>query len=321
MLGLTDKIKQSSLANTLVKWAQNVYPPGFQRIPLYDVTKFFWGELMRGDLNLRASAISFNLVISIPAGLIFLFTIVPFLPIRVEFTNYLLKIIESYVPTSQAGNVSQFITEFLNTQRSTLTFLGLFIVAYATSSAMIGIMESFDQKIIDRKDRGFFKKRLSAIRLVALLLLLIIASVFLLISEGKLLNYILKWIDLDTSTVRTAVKILDWIVVILLSFFSIGCIYRYAPSIHKKWPIITPGSILATFLILLTTWLLSYWVNNFSNYNEIYGSLGTILVMMFLIYFNSLVLLIGFELNNSITKLKLEAQKRKEEEEEEEATA
>jgi membrane protein len=93
-------------------------------------------------------------------------------------------------------------------------------------------------------------------------------------------------------------------------FFSISFIFRYAPAVHKRWKLINPGSILATFLMIVFTAGFSYWVSNFSNYNELYGSISTVLILMLLIYFNSLVLLIGFELNVSINSLKHEVDER-----------
>jgi len=99
-------------------------------------------------------------------------------------------------------------------------------------------------------------------------------------------------------------------VIVLLYLGSVSYIYRHAPFVHKRWKLITPGSVLATTLIFLFTIFFSFWVNHFSNYNKLYGSIGTILILMLLIYFNSLVLLIGFELNVSINSIKHEADER-----------
>jgi membrane protein len=101
------------------------------------------------------------------------------------------------------------------------------------------------------------------------------------------------------------------VVIVLLFLGSISFIYRHAPFVHKRWKLINPGAILATTLMLLFTILFSFWVNHFSNYNKLYGSIGTILILMLFIYFNSLVLLIGFELNVSINSLRHEAEERK----------
>src|SRR6187200_292766 len=93
--------------------------------------------------------------------------------------------------------------------------------------------------------------------------------------------------------------------------YNFSFIYRYAPAVHKKWKLINPGSILATFMMIVYTLGFSYYVANFGNYNKLYGSIGTILILMLLIFFNSLVLLIGFELNVSISSLKKLADQRK----------
>jgi membrane protein len=95
-----------------------------------------------------------------------------------------------------------------------------------------------------------------------------------------------------------------------LVFYGISFIYKFAPSLKKRWPIVTPGSLFATFLTLVTTIVFSYWVNNFSAYNKVYGSIGTVLIIMLLIFINSLILLIGFELNASIMHLRNNADKR-----------
>jgi membrane protein len=96
-----------------------------------------------------------------------------------------------------------------------------------------------------------------------------------------------------------------------LFFTCISFIYRFAPAVDKKWPMINPGSILATILMLLTTLGFSWWVGRFGHYNEVYGSIGTVIIMMALVFINSLVLLIGFELNVSINSLRKIADERK----------
>jgi membrane protein len=100
------------------------------------------------------------------------------------------------------------------------------------------------------------------------------------------------------------------VVIVLLFFYIISTIFRYAPAVHKKWKLITPGSLLATFLMVLFTMFFSWWIDNYANYNQLYGPISTILVLMLLIYFNSLVLLIGFELNVSISSLRKIADER-----------
>ena len=111
--------------------------------------------------------------------------------------------------------------------------------------------------------------------------------------------------------VRETIGYVRWIFIIALIYYSIAFIYKYAPAVHKRWKLISPGTILATFLSIMATLGFSIFVNNFGRYNALYGSIGTILVLMALIFINSLVLLIGFELNVSIKSLKAIADERK----------
>ena len=127
-----------------------------------------------------------------------------------------------------------------------------------------------------------------------------------LIAQGA----VLKWLGIGNDTVRTIIINARWIVILFLFLATVSIIFRYAPAVQKKWRLINPGTILATFLMILFTMGFSYWVNNFGTYNTLYGSIGTILILMLLIYFNSLVLLIGFELNVSIVSLKRIADER-----------
>ena len=102
-----------------------------------------------------------------------------------------------------------------------------------------------------------------------------------------------------------------WLIVITLFFFSVAYIYKYAPSVTKRWKLWSPGAVFATVLIVLTTWLFSIWAQNFSSYNKIYGSIGALLIIMLLIFINSLMLLIGYELNVSIHYLKIKIEEKK----------
>jgi membrane protein len=94
-------------------------------------------------------------------------------------------------------------------------------------------------------------------------------------------------------------------VILPLFYFAIACIYKYGPAVQKRWRLFSPGTFLATILTILITMAFSYYVNRFSTYNKVYGSIGTVMILMILVYFNSLVLLIGYELNVSIHHLRV----------------
>jgi membrane protein len=201
----------------------------------------------------------------------------------------------------------EFLHDFIRRPRTGLLSVGFLLSLYFSSNAIIGIMRSFDKSYAGFRKRTQLQRRRDALRLTIILFFLIIISTLFLVAQ----DVVLKWLGIEDETVRTIIRNGRWIVIIFLFLACISYIYRHAPAVHKKWKLINPGSILATFLMIVLTMSFSYWVNVFSNYNTLYGSIGTILFLMLLIYFNSLILLIGFELNVGITHLKKVADERK----------
>jgi membrane protein len=255
----------------------------------------------------RASAIAFNFVMAIPPAIIFLFTLIPFLPISKEFEAGLYSIIRDVVPGEKNNaNLIHFLQDFINNPRNGLLSLGFLLSIFFSSNAVMGIQRSFDKNYIGFRKRTGWQKRVSALKITMVLYVLVFMSVLLLITQGQLLKLIVV-----NETLREIILNARWVIIVLLFFGCISYIYRHAPAVDKKWPRITPGSILATLLMLMLTLLFSWWVSRFGNYNELYGSIGTVLIMMALIFINSLVLLIGFELNVSINSLKRIADERK----------
>ena len=141
--------------------------------------------------------------------------------------------------------------------------------------------------------------RWMAIKLTIMIFSLVLGYFILLISQGALLK-----LFISNTSVRDAITYTRWGWIIALVFLAFGFIYKYAPAVEKKWKMKSPGTIIATSLSILSTLGFYIFVNNFGRYNVLYGSIGTIMVVMAVIYINSLALLIGFEMNLSINSLK-----------------
>jgi len=292
----------------VIRKSKKIVLPGFNGIPLFDVIRFFFIQIQKTSLNERASSIAFNLLMAIPPACIFIFTLIPYLPIQDQFEQ-LYELIREVIPKEEInGPVINFLKDFASNQQGGLLSFGFLLALYFSSNAMIGIMRSFNKmNYIGFSQRNAVHDRWVAIKLTLILFLIILVSIVVLVSREN----VLTWLGIEDPTVRSIILSLRWIVIILLFFLTISFIYRYAPAVHKKWKLINPGSILATFMMIVYTMGFSYYVANFGNYNKLYGSIGTILILMLLIFFNSLVLLIGFELNVSISSLKKLADQRK----------
>jgi len=304
---IRQKINSSFPANWLARQSKKIRLPGFHGIPLYDVINFFVQQVNKVGLTERTAAISFNLVMAIPPIIIFLCTLIPYLPISNEFIHQLYGLIRDVVPGQKNNSaIIKFINDIIRKPKNGLLSLGFVLALFYSSNAMMGIMRAFNKNYIGFKKMTAFKRRVMALQLTSILFVLMFASLLLLIMQSS----VLKWFGVKSLMVREIIGNIRWVVIVLLFLSSISFIYRHAPFVNRRWKLVSPGSILATTLMLLFTIFFSYWVNHFSNYNKLYGSIGTILILMLLIYFNSLVLLIGFELNVSINSLKHEADER-----------
>lgn len=316
-----DRIERFILNLQVIKFlsnkSKNIILPGFEGVPLYDVVAFFIAQLQKVGLNERAAAVSFNFLLAIPAGTIFLFTLIPYLPISREITEELFILTNDIFRSKDTVKFAQnFLSDFLMTPRSGLLSLGFVLAVYYASNAMLGIMRSFNKSLISANKKNFLQMRWMAIKLTTIQVLLIITTIILLITQGAFAHWLFDWMNIENRFLRFIILSLRWVVIGSLFFYSVAITYKYAPAVHKRWRLASPGAIFATFLILTTNFAFSFYVNNFSNYNEVYGSIGTILIIMLLIYINSLILLIGYELNVSIHSLKAMAEERKHSEEE-----
>ncbi len=301
-------ITRTPLAFLIRKSKQWVFP-GFEGVPLYDVLRFFYKHIKTHGLTERASAISYNFIMAIPPSLLFLFTLIPNLPlmskrtIRQQLNRFITDIIPSKVYNTE---LLKFVDSFIYESRIALLSFGLLFSLFFASSAMMGLIRSFNKKnYIGFEKRMGLHARWTAIKLTIIIFGLFLTYFILLISQGAILKWLvpsLFWRDLISNT--------RWILMILLLFYAVGFIFRYAPAVEKKWKITSPGSITTTFLSLMSSLGFSIFVNNFGRYNVLYGSIGTIMMIMALIYINSLSILIGFELNVSINSLRIIAEKR-----------
>jgi membrane protein len=285
--------------------------PGFQQVPLYDVMRFFFQQLKRTALNERAAAISFNFLMAIPASFIFILTLIPYLPVSKQFHNELLKLTSDLTPNQNTFElVHKLLDDFLNTPRGGLLSFGFLLVIFYSSNAMMGIIRTFDRSLQEPYRPNFLRKRLRAIRLTLIVLVLVIACLLVLSGQDFIFRKIMDALEIKNTSLKWWIKTLRWAIILTLFLYSISFIYKYAPSVKNRGKLLTPGAFFATLLTFFTTWGFSLWVNSFSNLNKIYGSIGTVMILMVLIFINSLILLIGFEVNMSIQYLKAKADER-----------
>src|ERR1700744_5931930 len=308
MIKIQRKVYESAPFRFLEARSKKIVLPGFQGVSLYEVIRFFSNQVKKVGLVDRARSIAFSFLTAIPAAMIFVCTLIPYLPGSQQIERQVLLLTKDITPNQNTYVlVSQFLQDFLEKPRVGLLSFGFVLALFYSSNAMLGIMRSFNKSLIYNTRRNQFQARWMAIKLTALVLCIVIGSVIILVTQAELLRSLFRWMHLRNNdhTARLLIRTLRWVVIIPLFYFAIACIYKYGPAVQKRWKLFSPGTFLATLLTILITLAFSYWVNNFGTYNKVYGSIGTVMILMILVYFNSLVLLIGYELNVSIHHLKV----------------
>jgi membrane protein len=289
----------------LIRASKMVKMPNSGGMSVFDVAKVFRSQMKKIGFNERAAAISFNLLMAIPAGMIFLFTLIPLLPIAQQFNKELLRTLKDVLLNQKTYDLVQtVVSDVLTKPRKGLLSFSFLLAIFFSSNAMMGIMRTFDRSYYEQRKGKFLVKRWTAIKLTSLLVMLIFTTILLLTTQGPIRKLMLHKLGLNTVLVNGIIQYARWIIIVMLNFFSISLTYRFAPAVKNRWPIFSPGAIVANALTILITWLFSLWVNNFGRYNQVYGSIGTVIIIMNLVYFNAMILLIGFEINVSVTAVK-----------------
>jgi membrane protein len=286
-------------AHNVITEIQQLSLPGFEGVSIHDVVLFVFHGLRKGSLVIRASSIAFNLLFAILPSTIFLFTLIPFIPIR-NFQSELLQLIEIILP----GNVYSFlkvaIVEVITEKSGGLLLLMFGATLLFSSNGVHALYHAFNASIHELPRRKWLNQRTMAVLLVFIITMMLTGAVILL-SLGQLA--VQKLVDLDIIRLTLTYYILyfgKWVIMLVLVFLTISFLYYLAPPARVKWRFISAGSTLATLLFFLSSLGFSYFVNHFGRFNSLYGSIGTLIVILILLYFNSISLLIGYEMNACI---------------------
>ena len=293
----------SAPIKSLTNYSKRVALPGFEGMPIYNVADFFFTGIQRGSIVTRAQSLAFSFFLAIFPATIFLFSLIPYVPIQ-NFQDQLLLLIRNLLPHNAYESTRETIEDIIRHQRGGLLSLGFAFALYFTTNGFMALMRGFNSSYHEQEKRSPWKRRIVAVVLTMILSVLLIVATVLIIFSEVTFKYLVKKAILKSKTQVVLILLGKWIVVFALFFFAISFLYYYAPAVRKKWKFISAGSTFATILTIILSIGFAFFVNNFGQYNKVYGSIGTLIVILLWIYFNSLILLLGFELNASIDRAK-----------------
>jgi membrane protein len=247
----------------------------------------------------KSSSLAYSFMLAIFPGIIFLFTLIPFIPIK-GFQDQLLSLIELVLPHTAYEAFESTLNDIVKNQNTGLLSFGFLSAIFFATNGVKNLMKAFNKSSLIIETRGWIKQRLIALALTVFICLSIIACITAMALSEVLLKYIKDELHLKASLAVYAIQFTRWALLAALYFITISILYRYGPSHAKKWKLFSAGSWLATILAFITIWGFSFYINHFGSYNKVYGSIGTLIVVMIWLYLNSFILLIGFELNASV---------------------
>jgi len=283
-----------------IDWTKVCVLPGFSPLPLYTVASFFFKEIGKDSLVNKASSLAYNFMLALFPAIIFLFTLIPFIPKRIGFQERLMEFIQLILPGDAFKAFETTLNEIVNKQNGGLLSFGFLLSLFFATNGVHSLMMAFNKSSLIIETRTWLKQRFIAIVLTVIIALSVIICITAMFVGEYALNYIDKHLEINGNFIAYVIQLVRWSLLGVLYFVTISILYRYGPAHAKKWHFFSAGSWLATILAFLTILGFSFYINNFSSYNKVYGSISVLIVLMIWLYLNSLILLIGFELNASV---------------------
>jgi membrane protein len=276
---------------------------------IYNVGKYFFRSMFMENLSTRASSLSFNFFLALFPALIFLLTLIGYLPLY-GLKSQFIQELSRFLPKQTFREIQETILEILNKQNSGLLSFGFITTIYFASNAFHLLINSFNRRLPFAKKKNWFQIRGKAIFMTFWISILIIAALLLLTWAYQSVTYITNHDWPFASVYAFVILLIEYLILAALFQIGISSIYYFGPSNTKRWRFLSAGSITATVLGGISTLAFGMYVNNFNTYNKVYGSIGAIIALMILIYINVLTIIVGFELNVSIEKALIQKERK-----------
>jgi membrane protein len=285
----------------LVKLSKKIKLPALGNFSLYNLLDIYVTGILKGSFSPRASSIAYSFFLALFPFLLFLLNLIPYIRIDGFQTRFLI-FIEALLPPQTTQFFYPIIADIAVNPRSGLISIVFFLSLFLSTNGVNAIFGAFENSIHVTINRNFFRQYLVAMMVSIFLALLLLSSVGVIL-YGEYIIHDLKsraYITNDLSWIL----FFQFLVLVIMIYVIIATLYYFGTKEGKASRFFSVGAATTTVLFLLTTYFFGVYINNFSNYNELYGSIGALLILMLYIWINANLLLLGFELNISIRRLK-----------------
>ena len=296
------KLNKIPVLNILVKFGKKIKIPGLEGMSLYDVLEMYIIGIIEGALTTRAGGIAYSFFMAIFPFLLFILTLIPYIPVE-GFQEGLFSFIKDVLPPQTFDAVNLVIGDIVNNQYGGLLSFGFLLSIFLMTNGINSIFSGFEYSYHVKDVRNIFKSYFVSIG-VSLLL-----SFFLIVTVALVILYQVALLKIDEKGwFNTADLDLFYygrgVLFLVMIFTIVSLLFRYGTKQGKETRFFSAGALLTTIVSLFTFYLFGIYVVKFAQYNQLYGSIGTLLILMLFAWLNSIILLLGFELNASIHSLR-----------------
>ena len=302
------KILQLPFVKPVIFFLKAIKPPGFYGFSIYDLFEMYMIGIVKGTLTSRAGSISFSFFMALFPFLLFILNLVPFVDmipfIRIDnFDQTFINYIELFLPPETQTFFTNIFDDILNKPRAGLLSSVFLLSIFLSANGISSIFSNFEESYHVTFSRNFFKQYLlSVVVSVILAFLSLLTVIVFFYFEFYILNNLGSLIPSEIRLTRIG----QFTFFGLFVYLTVNILYYFGTIEERKNQFFTVGALMTTLLFFLTTYGFGIYIENFSNYNQLYGSIGALLIFLLYIWMNSNILLLGFELNATLTRFKRE---------------
>ncbi|WP_299521241.1 YihY/virulence factor BrkB family protein [Winogradskyella sp.] len=302
---IEDKLDEIPVINLIVRFFKQIRLPGFEGLSIYDLLELYVLGIVKGALTTRASAIAFSFFTAIFPFLLFVIILIPYIPIE-NFQTEFLEFLDSFLPPQTSEFFISNIYDNISGGRgagllSSVFLLSMLLMANGVNAVFSGFENSYHEQLT----RNVFQQYMYALGIALILAVLVLLTVaFFGYTQIYIITPLNDALHAEKATGELWISVIKYLFFVVMVYLATATLYYFGTKEGRHTRFFSVGALLTTLLIILTSYVFGIYIDNFSQYNKLYGSIGALLILLLYLWLNSNILLLGYELNASLRRLK-----------------
>jgi membrane protein len=298
---IEEKINKIPVLRNFAMYLKGIKLKWLADLRLYDLMELYILGIVEGAVSNRAGSIAFSFFMALFPFALFILNLIPYIPIE-GFQADFLKFVSEGVPPNTFYAIENIVNDILHNSHSGLLSTGFILSIFLMANGLNAILGGFENSRHVLVKRGFFRQYLIAVGMSVFLSLLLLVTVGVIVVFEVFIHKLTANQVLNEQIPLIVMGRYCFLIAMILTTTSI--LFKFGTKHDKSRAFISIGSVFSTVLTIIISYFFGIWVIKFSQYNQLYGSIGTLLIVMFYIWINCMILLLGFELNAAINNLK-----------------